>query len=144
MKIAEIMGMDIEVPENVWYSFFNSPYTVHREGAALDIYYPGMALFPFENGRVVEIRELQSHDHLIIFEVNDYCLKMLHVKPDIEVGERVYAGDEIGTLQQSPYFKPWSDRHAHIDGREQNILNYTERTTICGIHYINLRRYEFR
>jgi len=83
-----------------------------------------VALFPFPQGRLVEVREVTtpqhipvSRDYLLLFQVEDFILKVLHVKPWLKVGDRVKWGEEIGELVLSGFFTPWSDKHAHFEFR---------------------------
>jgi len=128
MKVAKIKGLYFEIPDKrIWYSFFNSPYPGHKHGTAIDIYYPDKALFPFEEGKVKEIKKIRTPQHvsarvdyLILVEVKELYLKILHVKPNIKVGEMLYLGDSIGRLIVSGFFRPWSDMHAHFELREKH------------------------
>ncbi|MCD6525160.1 MAG: hypothetical protein J7K48_09300 [Thermococcus sp.] len=124
MKIARINDLWLEIPD-VRYSFFDTPYTPHKLGTAVDVYFEEKALFPFEEGKLVEIRRIRTprhipvgDDYLLIFEVGDLCLKVLHVEPGLKVGEKVFLGDEIGSLRLSGFFSPWSERHAHFEVRK--------------------------
>jgi len=123
MKIARINDLWLEIPD-VRYSFFNTPYAPHRLGTAVDVYFEGKTLFPFEEGKLVEVKKIRTprhipvgEDYLLIFEVGDVCLKVLHVEPELKVGEKISLGDEIGSLRLSGFFSPWSDRHAHFEIR---------------------------
>lgn len=123
MKIARINDLWLEIP-NVRYSFFDTPYLPHKLGTAVDVYFEDKALFPFEEGKLVEIRRIRtpryipvSDDYLLIFEVGGFCLKVLHVEPELKVGEKAFLGDEIGSLRLSGFFSPWSDKHAHFELR---------------------------
>ncbi|USS39813.1 hypothetical protein NF865_05360 [Thermococcus aggregans] len=123
MKIARINDLWLEIPD-VRYSFFDTPYAPHKLGTAVDVYFDEKAIFPFEEGKLVEIRRIRtprhipvSDDYLLIFEVGDVCLKVLHVEPELKVGEKVSLGDEIGSLRLSGFFSPWSDKHAHFELR---------------------------
>lgn len=126
MKIAKIKELYFEAPHDSWYSFFNSPYSGHKHGTAIDVYYPyGIALFPFEEGRVKEIKKIRTPQHvpveidyLTFVKIKDFCLKILHVKPSVKVGETLYLGDEIGEMIISGFFLPWSDMHAHFELRD--------------------------
>ncbi len=128
MEIATVHRFTLRLPENAWYSFHNSPYTGHRTGTAMDVYYPERALFPLEEGVVREIRKIRTPtnipvdtDFLTIIETgNGTCLKVLHVKPAVAIGEKVCLGDEIGDQIPSGFFMPWSDRHAHYEIRDIN------------------------
>ena len=48
--------MELLLPRDAWYSFFNSPYPAHRRGTALDVYFEEEALVPVERSLVAEIR----------------------------------------------------------------------------------------
>ena len=124
MYIASSDAGMLWVPDDVWYSFYNSPYVGHRNGTAVDVYYSHSMLFPCEEGRVREIRKVKTpmhipfnEDYLIIVEMRNACLKILHVEPHVTVGEKLNRGDEVGILIPSGYFMPWSDKHAHIEFR---------------------------
>ncbi|AEH24869.1 hypothetical protein [Pyrococcus yayanosii] len=124
MRIATVGGMAFEVPKGAWWSFYNSPYPAHRLGTAIDVYFPDRALFPLEEGIVKVIRKVTTpayvpirEDYVIVFQVGEFCLKVLHVKPSIKVGERVSLGEEIGDMIISGFYMPWSDKHAHFELR---------------------------
>lgn len=126
MRIATVNGLYLEIPD-VRYSFFDTPYIPHKLATAVDVYFDEKALFPFEEGKLVEVRKIKtpqyipvSEDYLLIFEVEDFCLKVLHVEPKIKIGEKVFLGDEIGRLIYSGFFSPWSDKHAHFEVRSCN------------------------
>ncbi|AIF69011.1 hypothetical protein PAP_02955 [Palaeococcus pacificus DY20341] len=134
MEIAEINGFSFQIPKNVKYSFFNSPYHPHRLGTGIDVYFEEKALFPFEEGIVEEIKKIRTpkyvpvrEDYLVILNVHGFCLKVLHVKPSVEVNEKLYLGDEFGKLVVSGFFRPWSDRHAHFE-----LRNCTDRYRARG------------
>jgi len=125
MKIAEVKGLYFDIPDNIWYSFFDSPYPAHKLGTAVDVYYCEKAFFPFEEGVVEEIKRVRTpqyvpseFDYLIVVKVDEFCLKTLHVKPTVGIGEKIYFGDEIGRLIVSGFFYPWSDKHAHFELRD--------------------------
>lgn len=123
MRIARAGDLWLEVPD-VRYSFFDTPYIGHELGTAVDVYFEEKALFPFEEGKLVEVRKIKTpryipvmDDYLLIFEVGEFCLKVLHVEPMLKVGEKAFLGDEIGSLRLSGFFSPWSDKHAHFELR---------------------------
>ncbi|USH00071.1 hypothetical protein K1720_00865 [Thermococcus argininiproducens] len=123
MEIARVNGLSFEIP-NVRYSFFDTPYIPHKLGTAVDVYFEEKALFPLEEGRLVEIKKIRTprhipvgEDYLLIFEVENFCLKVLHVNPNVKLGEKVFLGDEIGELRLSGFFSPWSDKHVHFEFR---------------------------
>ncbi len=111
-----------------FYTLFNSPYTPHREGHAVDIYFPDSeALLPLEEARVMEIRRVEvpmyrsdaeNHDYLLILKLDSmHVAKILHVEPRVEVGEKLVYGDPIGRIVISGYFYIWSEPHMHLEIR---------------------------
>jgi len=129
--IAECMGFEVKVPKNCWYSFFNSPYPAHRLGSAIDIYFMNNeALFPIDEGVVIDINKFEcpkfrsnstNYDYIIIVQLDvNTALKILHVKPKVNCGDKLFLGDYIGDLIISGYFYPWSNRHMHIEFRPIN------------------------
>ncbi len=125
MKIAHYEELYIDIPRDAWYSFFNSPYVGHRSGAAVDVYFSFLPLFPMESGKVVEIRRVRApknlpmeEDYVIAIQVSEeICLKVLHVRPSIRVGEKLALGDPLGKMHLSGFFMPWSSKHAHFELR---------------------------
>ncbi|CAB50121.1 hypothetical protein [Pyrococcus abyssi] len=123
MRIAKIRDLYLEIPD-VRYSFFTTPYTPHKLGTAVDVYFEDHALFPFEEGKLIDVRKIRTprhipvrEDYLMIFSIGDICLKVLHVDSSVKVGEKVFLGDEIGRLRLSGFFSPWTDKHAHFELR---------------------------
>ena len=122
MYIAKTSNINFWIPEKTWYSFFNSPYPAHRNGTAVDVYFEGEALFPFEEGIVREFRKINTRrgieDSLILVDINNFVLKILHVKPFIKIGDKLYLGDSFGKVISSGFLCPWSDKHAHFELRK--------------------------
>ena len=115
------------LPRSTWYSFFNSPYPAHRLCTAVDAYFESEALTPVEEGVVAEIKwfdaprirpDAEKLEPLILLKLSGgLVLKVLHVKPSVHVGEKVYAGDPLGRIVVSGYLYPWSHPHAHFEVR---------------------------
>ena len=124
MEIGRYGDAVLKIPESAYFSFFNSPYIGHRTGTAVDVYYENKVLYPLEEGRVLEIRRVNppryipvDEDYLMVIKYESACLKILHVKPEVSVGEQVSLGDALGEQILSGFFRPWSDRHAHFELR---------------------------
>lgn len=128
VTIAKSKDVEIKVPEDIHYSFYNSPYIGHRKTTAIDIYYKDeLALAPVEEAKVKEIRWFNAPKHredglekepLVLLEIDENTvIKILHVKPKVSVGEKLYLGDTIGNCIISGHLCPWSDAHAHIEIR---------------------------
>ncbi|MHC3439705.1 hypothetical protein ACYJ1Y_16835 [Natrialbaceae archaeon A-gly3] len=132
------------------FSLYNSPYPAHDEGCAIDLY-PGT----LRNGRTTVapspvsgvVRETKTvrapsrpyapeHDHLIVLEcdgpgdLEDRVARVLHVEPAVEAGQRVEAGERLGTLVRAGFFAPWVDNHLHVGFREPGQNPYRARGSL--------------
>ncbi len=117
IPVAEYDGTTIYVPRDAFISFFNSPYIAHQSLSAVDIYNTNLS--PVE-GIVEKIHRFKSNECAIILHTKKHAVKILHVLPSVKVGERIHVGDELGTLIKSPFFRPWSDKHIHIEIRPRH------------------------
>ncbi len=126
------------------FSLYNSPYPAHDEGCAIDLY-PGtlrdgrttVAPSPV-SGVVRETRTVRAptkpyapdHDHLIVLEcdgpgdLEGLVARVLHVEPAVTPGQRVEAGERLGTLVRAGFFAPWVDNHLHVGFREHGANPY--------------------
>lgn len=121
------------------FSLFNSPYSAHDEGCAIDLY-PGERVgsdFHGEPapspvaGRVLAIETVRTpsnpegidRDYLIGIECTapdpaaGLVARVLHVEPAVEPGDDVAVGDSLGTLVRTGFFDPWVDAHLHVGFR---------------------------
>ena len=126
--IAEASGIYLRIPEGTPYSFYDSPYIGHRNTTAIDVYFENNeALLPVDEAKVKEVRWFNAPKYradgwdkepLTLFELGeDKVLKVLHVNPKVNVGEKLYLGDFFGECIVSGYLCPWSDSHAHFEIR---------------------------
>lgn len=108
----------IYLPTRYYFSFANSPYYAHQYLKAIDMY-PELGeatvVSPF-NGRMVYYKVIHG-EHVSGYRVGDYYIRVLHMKPFLELGKEVKVGDVLGELVDSPYFYPWTDHHMHIEIR---------------------------
>jgi hypothetical protein len=126
------------------FSLYNSPYRAHDGGCAVDLY-PGTlrdgrttaAPSPV-SGVVRETRTVRAppkpyapeHDHLIVIdcdgpdELEGLTARILHVEPSVSDGDRVTAGESLGTLVRAGFFAPWVDNHLHVGVRESEQNPY--------------------
>lgn len=130
--IAESKGVPILVPNGTRVSLFNSPYPAHWRGTAMDIYYPEVAISPVD-GKVTLVRAFKPPaktqfaasrvDYLVGIQVaRNLTARILHVKPIVNVGETIRAGEEIGAFLRSGFFDFWTDPHVHLEFREGDDL----------------------
>jgi hypothetical protein len=111
-------------------SLYNSPFVAHDHGCAIDLY-PGDEWTTVDTapspvaGEVVETRAVSAppqpyaadEDYLILVDTGEYVARLLHVKPRVDVGERVAVGDPLGTLVRAGFFAPWVPNHIHLGFR---------------------------
>ncbi|MEM3466793.1 MAG: hypothetical protein QW566_10020, partial [Candidatus Jordarchaeales archaeon] len=111
-----------------------SPYFPHRNCTGVDIY-PNLefgenAPSPV-SGEVVAIKEVDYFedrgfgcskvDYLVILrslENKERFIKILHVKPSVDIGDEVAVGGRIGALIRSGFFDFWTDPHIHVEVRK--------------------------
>ncbi|HEY9206095.1 MAG TPA: hypothetical protein VIO58_09250 [Candidatus Methanoperedens sp.] len=127
-KIASHENVEIFAPGNSRFSFLKSPYAAHKTGSAVDIYYGtfgGEAASPAD-GKIIDIRSFDaptpfkgrnSKEYIIALQHDSHAIKILHVKPDVSVGENISAGDKIGTFIKNGYFIFWNDPVMHVEVR---------------------------
>jgi len=134
LPVAISDGVRIYCPENGRFSFFNSPYPAHHSFSAIDVYPTGrfgyVAPSPVR-GVIVGIRRVEcpsgrgfkssTHDCVIIVRSSENpkrLIKILHVDPIVNIGDRIEPGDDLGRLIRSGFFDFWTDPHIHIEVRK--------------------------
>ncbi len=124
------------------FSLYNSPYTAHDRGCAIDLYpIPGfgptadgthsMAPSPVA-GEVFDIRTVRApskpyaveNDHLVLIDTGEYVARILHVEPAVEAGDVLAIGDHMGQLVRAGFFAPWVDNHVHLEFRDLEANPY--------------------
>jgi hypothetical protein len=118
------------------FSLYNSPYTAHDRGCAIDLYpIPGFgptadggrspAPAPVA-GEVLDTRTVRAppkpyaadHDYLTLIDTGEYVARILHVEPAVEAGDALEIGDHMGKLVRAGFFAPWVDNHVHLELRD--------------------------
>jgi len=133
MPVAGSQGVQVHCPEEGVYSFFNSPYPMHRAQTGVDVY-PGMwfgeeAPSPVE-GEVLKVRRVKTptgrgfidsgYDVVTLIRPSSnpaVVQKILHVDTSLRVGDRVRVGDGIGVLLRSGYYGWNTSPHVHVEVR---------------------------
>jgi len=126
--IAEVNGLKIESFNDYFISFLNSPFQAHRELKAVDIFPESRKTEDVRSpisGKIIDhkihvMRKNGKKEHVLIIESGNYYIKILHVEPYISVGEEIKFGQIFGKLYISPYFRPWTDPHIHLEVRNKN------------------------
>lgn len=138
--IAESHGIKLRAPDDAYFSYFNSPYTGHSLGCAIDIYpkhdnWRCDIVSPV-TGQVVRIRKLRMGNSKE-FPTEDYdfglalrpeesdcdIIRILHIEPAVKIGDKISTGDRIGTTIRSRYFNYWTGPHYHVEIMNQNSFN---------------------
>jgi hypothetical protein len=60
----------------------------------------------------------EPFDYIIVIKNNDVCIRILHVEPEIKVGDVVEVGDIIGKYIHTPLLPFWSYPHAHVEVKD--------------------------
>ena len=87
------------------FTRYNSPYPAHVEGRAIDLYPEFGAPSPVA-GTVVDTLTVRApsrdyadpNDHLIVIDTGEHLARLLHIDPDVEVGNRIEIGDDLEAL----------------------------------------------
>ena len=133
MPVAGSQGVKVHCPEGGRYSFFNSPYPMHRAQTGVDVY-PGqwfgeVAPSPVE-GEVLKVRRVRAptgrgfvdsgYDVVTLVRPPSnpsVVLKLLHVDTVLGVGDRIRVGDDLGVLLRSGYYGWGTSPHVHVEVR---------------------------
>jgi len=139
-QFYDIVKMDdirISIPKTSYFSIGTSPYYAHQHGLAIDIY-PSLTLKNYEvlspiSGKIEMIKTLKApkakfpdginFDYLILISSpsnSEILWKMMHVSPNVEVGEKIDVGDPLGKTIRNGYFAYWSSPHIHLELRPSN------------------------
>jgi len=129
IEVARSGEILICAPRGGRVSFFNSPYRMHFELRAVDIY-PKSPFAPSPvAGKVVAIRKFAArkpkyfraprHDYIIVIQPKSSAkvVRILHVTPHIEIGQLVEVGDQLGRILRSGFYDFWTDPHLHVEVR---------------------------
>lgn len=152
-KIIDEDLIEVYIPKSSHFSLGTSPYFAHQNGLAIDIYHELSldnynALSPV-NGRIIKCKELIAprpkfsdginKEYLTIIQGKNTqkVFKILHVKPQIKVGEEIKVGDVIGTTIKNGYFAPWSSPHIHLEIRPRNDMIRASGGEIFSLFYDN-------
>ncbi|RYJ19582.1 hypothetical protein ELS19_00900 [Halogeometricum borinquense] len=117
------------------FSLYNSPYSAHDHGHAIDLYPATNEGLSPVSGEVLETRTVRAppkpyaheDEYLILVDAGEYVARILHVEPAVEAGERVEVGDSLGPMVRSGFFAPWVANHVHVGFRrhDQNLQRAT-------------------
>lgn len=131
-EICSVANISFFAPESAYFSFSNSPYIGHRNATAVDIY-PiegewGCSVASPVEGKVVAIRETRMRKKREFFTADfdyaigirpssnpDYVVRVLHCKPEVNIGDAVDRLGHLGAAIRSRYFNFWTGPHYHAE-----------------------------
>ncbi|SFH02887.1 hypothetical protein SAMN04488063_3623 [Halopelagius inordinatus] len=110
------------------FSLYNSPYPAHDDACAIDLYPASNDGLSPVSGDVVETRTVRAppkpyaheEEYLVLIDTGDYVARILHVRPEVEVGDSVEVGDRLGPMIRSGFFAPWVGNHVHLGFRRRD------------------------
>lgn len=132
--IVQTNDICVSIPQSSHFTIGTSPYYAHQHGLAIDIYH-NLDLENYEvlspvSGKILKIKSLIapkpkflggiSRDYLILIENplnSEIVWKMMHVKPNLKVGDMIEIGDPLGKTIRNGYFAYWSSPHLHLEIR---------------------------
>ncbi|WP_336360674.1 hypothetical protein [Haladaptatus sp. ZSTT2] len=114
------------------FSLYNSPYTAHDHGCAIDLYPETNDAPSPVAGEVLDTRAVRAppkpyapeHDYLILVDTGEYVARLLHVEPAVEAGDVVEVGDSLGEMVRAGFFAPWVSNHIHLGFRPHEANHY--------------------
>ncbi|MFX1572854.1 MAG: M23 family metallopeptidase [Promethearchaeota archaeon] len=135
--IIKTDDIQLKILKTSHFSIGTSPYYAHQHGLAIDIY-QNLDLNNYEvlspvSGKIIKIKSLAApkpkyfeglnNDYLILISNphnSELLWKMMHVKPNVKVGEKINIGDILGRTIRNGYFAYWSSPHLHLEIRPFN------------------------
>jgi hypothetical protein len=127
-------NINVSIPQNSHFTVGTSPYYAHQHGLAIDIYHD-LSLKNYEvlspiSGKVIKTKTLIApkpkffdgikEDYLTLISNShnpETVFKIMHVKPSVQVGQKVEVGDILGKTIRNGYFAYWSSPHLHLEIR---------------------------
>ena len=131
IPVAKAQGITIHSPPQAIVAFHSSPYPVHVQGGAIDIFgsreFGTFVLSPIsgevtliDKSKVGRARyfKTEPYDYIFVIKNDEACVRMLHMEPEIEIGENVKVGDKIGRYIRTPLLPFWSYPHVHVEVKD--------------------------
>jgi hypothetical protein len=57
-------------------------------------------------------------DYITVLKNNDVCVRLLHIEPEVEVGDSIRVGDKVGKYIRTPLLPFWSYPHIHLEVKD--------------------------
>ncbi len=141
IPIASAKGIVIHSPSMGIVAFHSSPYPSHVQGGAVDIFgsreFETPAISPvsgevtlIDKSKVGKSRYFESddYDYIIAIKSQGVCTRILHVEPEVEVGDTIEVSERLGSYIRTPLLPFWSYPHAHIEVKDCKDVSHPQDT----------------
>ncbi len=131
IPVAQSHKVLIHSPETGIVAFHSSPYPVHVQGGAIDIFgsrkFAAPVISPvagevvlIDKSKVGKSRHFESppYDYIIAVKSEGVCARILHVEPEVEVGDIIEVSERLGSYIRTPLLPFWSYPHAHVEVKD--------------------------
>ncbi|KKK46298.1 hypothetical protein LCGC14_0816720 [marine sediment metagenome] len=136
-NIVNMNDILVSIPQCSHFTIGTSPYYAHQHGLGIDIY-QSLALENYEafspiSGTILMAKQLIApkpkflggidKDYLILVSNTNnpnITYKILHIKPEVKVGEKISIGNSLGKTIRNGYFATWSSPHLHLEIRHNH------------------------
>lgn len=133
-NVINMDNVEVLIPQTSHFTVGTSPYYAHQHGLAIDIYHD-LSLENYEvlspiSGKILKTKTLMApkpkffegikEDYLTLISNSsnpETAFKIMHVKPRVQVGQKVEIGDILGKTIRNGYFAYWSSPHLHLEIR---------------------------
>ncbi len=128
IPIAKSHRITIYSPSLAIIAFHSSPYPSHVQGGAVDIFgsreFNTPVISPvcgevtlIDKSKVGKSRyfDSQPFDYIIAIKNEGVCVRILHVEPEVEIGDSIEISDRLGSYIRTPLLPFWSYPHAHVE-----------------------------
>lgn len=151
--VGSAAGINIQAPEDAYFSYYNSPYIGHDAGTAIDIYPRhqewGESIVSPVQGKIVQIRKMrmgqpkQFPTHDVDYGIGILpegsegdIVRVMHCEPSVLEGETVNLGDQIGKTIRSRYFNYWTGPHYHVEVLPQDSFQRSSKSYSLELDYL--------
>ncbi|UCE37321.1 MAG: hypothetical protein JSW00_17895 [Thermoplasmata archaeon] len=128
IPVAKAHEVTIHSPSLAIVAFHSSPYPSHVQGGAVDIFGGkefGTPVISPVSGEVILIDrskvgksryfDSEPFDYIIALKSKGVCVRILHVEPEVEVGDSIEVSERLGSYIRTPLLPFWSYPHSHVE-----------------------------
>ena len=155
-RVGSAAGIDLFAPADAYFSYFNSPYIGHKQGASIDIYpsheeWGGPAYSPIA-GQIIRVKKMRmGKERIFPSDEADFgiaiapegssdIVRILHCIPEVDERTRVEAAQRLGSLIRSRYFNYWTGPHYHIDIMNAHDFNRSTKSYPLNVELASVQQ----